>query len=241
MLYSFFLRKIKFLNDYYTFKKISQKCNKRFQLSFKERLVFLNDNTTNTSFDRHYIYHPAWAARILNKTRPLEHVDISSTLYFCSIISAFIPVIFYDFRPANLQLTNFSSKKADLTDLFFESNSILSLSCMHTVEHIGLGRYGDPVDYEGDLKAMKELARVLAPAGNLLFVVPIGSEAVIRYNAHRIYTKELIISIFSASGLHLKEFTVIPENEQDGGLITDPDDNLLRHQKYACGCFWFTK
>jgi hypothetical protein len=36
---------------------------------------------------------------------------------------------------------------------------------MHVVEHIGLGRYGEPMDEQGDLKAIEELKRVLAPGG----------------------------------------------------------------------------
>ena len=39
---------------------------------------------------------------------------------------------------------------------------------MHVVEHIGLGRYGDQVDPDGDLMAMKELERVTAKLGKLL-------------------------------------------------------------------------
>jgi hypothetical protein len=62
---------------------------------------------------------------------------------------------------------------------------------MHVVEHVGLGRYGDPVDAEGDRKAMRELGRVVAPGGNLLFVVPVGRERV-AFNAHRVYAWETV-------------------------------------------------
>lgn len=229
-----------YLKQYLTFQRLSKNKN-RFIFSYSNKYPCLEDNTENTGFDRHYIYHPAWAARILNQTKPAEHIDISSTLYFCSIVSAFIPVKFYDYRPANLLLTKLSSDKADLTQLHFQSESIQSLSCMHTVEHIGLGRYGDHLDYDGDLKAMKELSRVLAKNGNLLFVVPLGNRAIIQFNAHRIYTKELVIEIFSSFGLKLVEFTLIPEDEKDGGLIVNPQKELLDRQEYACGCFWFTK
>src|SRR5436853_180080 len=83
--------------------------------------------------------------------------------------SAFIPVEFYDYRPANVQLSNLTAEAADLLALPFAEGSVESLSCMHVVEHIGLGRYGDPLDPNGDLKAIAELRRVLAPAGTLLF------------------------------------------------------------------------
>lgn len=228
-----------FESDLEKFLKLQSAEEQRFTLSMDELQPMLYDNTTGTGFDRHYVYHPAWAARILKQTMPDYHVDISSALNFSAMVSAFIPVKFYDYRPASLVLDNLSSDRADLSNLFFESNSIKSLSCMHTVEHVGLGRYGDPLDYNGDLKAMSELSRVLAVGGNLLFVVPFGAKAKIMFNAHRIYTKESVIKAFP--DLTLKEFTLIPEDENDGGLIKDPSQQIIDKQVYGCGCFWFTK
>lgn len=109
---------------------------------------------------------------------------------------------------------------------------------MHTVEHVGLGRYGDKIDPDGDVKAMKELQRVLSPGGNLLFVVPVGKEK-LQFNAHRIYSYEQIINNFSS--LKLKEFSLIPDNALDNGMIINADPELVKNQNYACGCFWFTK
>lgn len=109
---------------------------------------------------------------------------------------------------------------------------------MHVVEHIGLGRYGDPLDYNGDLKAINELIRVLQPGGNLLFVVPIGAP-VIMFNAHRIYSYSQIISYFDQ--LDLKEFSLIPDNGAEVGIIENASEDLANKQRYACGCFWFKK
>lgn len=220
-------------------KKQSISCDTKFE--WNDNKIILYEATTETEFDRHYIYHPAWAVRIIKLVNPEVHYDISSVLSFSSILSAFIPVKFYDFRPAKLVLNNLESQSADLTKLNFPSNSIVSLSCMHTVEHIGLGRYGDELDFYGDLKAMSELARVLKVGGCFLFVTPIGKVNKVEFNAHRIYTKEYIITTFNKLGLHLVEFVLIPENSTDGGLIIDPPDIILQAQNYACGCFWFTK
>lgn len=199
---------------------------------------YLNDNTSTTYFDSHYIYHPAWAARILSINKPEYHIDISSTLHFCSIVSAFIPVHFYDYRPAKLILNNLKTGEADLLNLPFSTDSVKSLSCMHTVEHIGLGRYGDPIDFEGDIKAMKELSRVLAPGGTLLFVVPVGVPR-IEFNAHRIYSQEQILNAFH--DLNLVEFTLIGDNYLEEGLMLNPDKDLVNSQDWGCGCFYFTK
>ncbi len=208
----------------------------RFPLRLRHLMPRLGDKTSQTDFDLHYIYHPAWAARIIAANQPAEHIDISSSLPFSTILSAFIKTKFYDYRPAHLELSNFSSEAADLTALPFADNSILSLSCLHTVEHIGLGRYGDKIDSRGDLKAIKELTRVLAPGGSLLFAVPVGQPRLM-FNAHRIYSYEQILAYFSE--LELKEFTLISENNKK--MITNANPALAAQEKYGCGCFWFIK
>lgn len=228
-----------FLAEYDKLSQMENLSGKRFKLSPEDFFPCLNDNTADTGFDRHYVYHPAWAARIVADNQPEKHVDISSTLHFCSILSAFVPVDFYDYRPANLTLSQLTSRSADLLSLPFRDDSIPSLSCMHTVEHVGLGRYGDPLDYDGDLKAVKELKRVLAINGHLLFVVPLGAEDRIFFNAHRVYSKQHVLDLFS--DLTLVNFSLIPEDEKDGGLVSNPSDQLLEKQVYGCGCFHFTK
>ncbi len=220
------------------FEQLARESHQRFEFSRADLYPQMSDATATTAFDRHYVFHPAWAARILAETRPDAHVDISSTLYFCSMVSAFVPVKFYDYRPANLNLQNLTSESADLLALPFSTNSVQSLSCMHTIEHVGLGRYGDPLDYDGDLKAMAELQRVLAPGGNLMFVVPVGSPKIM-FNAHRIYAFEQIRDAFG--GLELKSFALIPDDEKEGGLIWPATAAQANAQSYGCGCFWFSK
>ena len=196
------------------------------------------DKTFKTGFDRHYVYHTSWAARKVKEINPIKHIDISSSLYFSGIVSAFIDIDFYDYRPADLHLNGLKSLKGDLHNLPFVSNSVESISCMHTIEHVGLGRYGDPIDPIGDIKAINELKRVVLSGGNLIFVTPVG-QPIIEFNAHRIYSYEQIISYFE--GFELKEFSLISEYEKDGGIIINADPKLVRKEKYACGCFWFVK
>lgn len=221
----------KLSREFKKFKALSSK-NPRFPL---EKSIFLDEATGATGFDRHYIYHPAWATRVLARTKPPMHIDIGSTLYFCSIVSAFVPVELYDIRPAPLFLSGLTTGIADLTKLPFADDSIASLSCMHTVEHIGLGRYGDPMDPDGDLKAIKELKRIIAPGSDFLFVVPIGKPKIV-FNAHRIYSYDQILSYFD--DLVLREFFLIPDH---GNPIVNAPKKLANAQSYGCGCFWFTK
>lgn len=53
-------------------------------------------------------------------------------------------------------------------------------------EHDGLGRYGDPLDPDGDLKAMRTAKSIIRPGGLLFLAVPLGKDA-ITWNAHRVY------------------------------------------------------
>ncbi len=227
-----------FLKDYFVFKKQSRIDN-RFKLSPRNFFPCLFDNTKKTNFDPHYTYHPAWAARVIAKIKPAKHIDVSSILHFSTLVSAFVPVEFYDFRPAEVKLDNLLCKEGDLMKLPFENNSVESLSCMHTVEHIGLGRYGDPVDADGDIKAINELKRVLRPGGTLLFVTPLTGQPRIEFNAHRVYSYDQVMHLFS--DLQLKEFSLVPDDFKKFGLIKNANKETSDQQSWGCGCFWFTK
>jgi SAM-dependent methyltransferase len=229
---------INFIKDYNKFKKLNDKFSEPMYLSWHDRSPQLLDKTKVTQFDAHYVYHPAWAARILSEIKPTKHIDIASTLSFSTIVSAFINVDFYDYRPALINLSNFYSKKGDLLNLPFKTNSIESISCMHVIEHIGLGRYGDDIDPNGDRKAINELKRVLAVNGNLLFVVPIGKQRIV-FNAHRVYTASQILDYFK--DFKLMDFSLLPDDYENRGMIKFPDISFADSQFYACGCFWFRK
>jgi SAM-dependent methyltransferase len=231
-------KEIIFQNEFDEFREKSVLLGREFKIEWEDRFPCLDDNTGETGFDRHYVYHTAWAARKVINFNSVEHYDISSCLYFCSILSASVKVNFYDYRPADLKLTNLKSEAADLLKLPFKDDSIQSLSCMHVIEHIGLGRYGDPLDPIGDVKAINELIRVLKPGGKLLFVVPVG-EPRICFNAHRIYSYFQIVELFK--DLKLIEFSLVPDKKETGGLILNPKIELVNSQKYGCGCFEFEK
>lgn len=231
-----FLQRLRIPQQFLVLRRVAAP---RFALRWQDRWLCLRDATSLTSFDRHYVFHTAWACRILAESRPAEHVDISSSLYFVATASAFVPIRFYDYRPAQLGLSGLTCDQADLTRLHFADNSIASLSCMHVVEHVGLARYGDPLDYDGDLKAVAELRRVLAVGGQLLFVVPIGGEARIQFNAHRIYTYRSVLAMFE--GFELVEFALIPDDGSTMSLVRHAEESLSNAQRYGCGCFWLRK
>lgn len=54
-------------------------------------------------------------------------------------------------------------------------------------EHDGLGRYGDPLNPEGDLQAMQKMREIIKTKDGILFLsIPVGKDLLV-WNAHRIY------------------------------------------------------
>ena len=226
-----------FLRDYIEFK--SKIKSDRFKISYKDSYPCLFDKTSTTGFDPHYLYHPAWAARIVAELKPSKHIDISSILHFSTLVSAFVPVEFYDYRPAKIFLPNLKTEAGDLLNIPFETNSVESLSCMHTIEHVGLGRYGDVIDPDSDLKAASELERVVKTGGTLIFVSPITGKPRIEFNAHRIYSYDQIEAMFP--GMTIKEFSLIPDDFKKNGIIKNASKELANAQDWGCGLFHFIK
>jgi len=93
-------RYVGFVRDFLRMKRLLDRAGEsRFEFCWSKRYPCLNDPTTRAGFDAHYVYHTGWAARVLVRRMPTSHVDISSSLYFVSIASAFLPIQFYDYRP----------------------------------------------------------------------------------------------------------------------------------------------
>lgn len=184
----------------------------------------------------HYFYQDVWALRKLAELEPDVHCDVGSRLDgFVGQATAICPVVCYDIRRPSFQLPQLEFRLGSILDLPAADNSIRSLSCLHVAEHIGLGRYGDEIDPEGTEKACRELMRVVAPGGQLLFSVPVGRERVC-FNAERIWHPEKPLEVLG--DLRLVEFKAVSDS---GEFLENvrPDD--LASADYSCGLYCFTK
>ena len=195
----------------------------------------IHDKTQTTPFDAHYFYQDIWAFKNIYETKPDYHVDVGSRVDFVGFLTAITRVVFIDIRPLMVTLENFESRKGNILSMPFKDNTIQSLSCLHVAEHIGLGRYGDPLDPLGTKKACEELTRTLAVGGNLYFSLPVGKSRLC-FNAHRIHSPQQIIEYFSK--LELVEFSGIDDR---GKFKRNIDISMLENSNYACGLFNFTK
>lgn len=195
----------------------------------------LFDKTNFTPFNAHYFYQQLWVFENVFKRKPSHHIDIASTYQMSAYLSKMVKTTFVDLRPISIHLKNLKVIKGTILNLPFKDNSIRSLSCLHVAEHIGLGRYGDPIDPYGTEKACHELERILAPKGLLYFSVPIGQERVC-FNAHRIFSPILILKYFQK--LKLIELSIV---DDDGNLIKKYNPNSCQKINYGCGLFLFKK
>jgi len=205
------------------------------KISFLEAFPQLHDQSATSAIDAHYFYTNGWAMRRIIKQMPAQHVDIGSQTMFVNLLSAVLPVTFVDYRPLEACIDGLTNRSGDILDLPYADGSVKSLSCLHVAEHIGLGRYGDPLNPHGTRRATHELARILSSGGNLYFVLPVGKPRVC-FNAHRIHAPETIIEYFS--GLDLVELSGVHD---DGRFVEQVGLDEFKESKYACGMFWFRK
>lgn len=193
------------------------------------------DRTSHTPFDPHYFYQGAWLARKLAATSPEIHVDVGSSVLMIGVLSGQVPTVFVDYRPLAASLSGLVSVAADILALPFADESVESLSSLHVVEHIGLGRYGDTLNPEGTRSALAELARVLARGGRLYLSVPIGRSRVC-FNAHRVFDPVEISRDWP--NLRCLAFAVV---DDEGAFIEDAEPGDFRRLDYGCGMYVLEK
>jgi SAM-dependent methyltransferase len=184
----------------------------------------------------HYFYQDVWALRRLAAFGPVEHFDVGSRFDgFVGQATAICRVVCWDIRPPNFALPDFEFRAGSILDLPLADGSVRSLSCLHVAEHIGLGRYGDPLDPDGTAKALRELGRVLAPGGQLLFSMPVGRDRV-EFNAQRVWDPRKPPALLPA--LTLAEFSAV---DDAGAFIEHTAPDRLVDARYACGMYRFTR
>lgn len=169
----------------------------------RDILPYLTDCTTATPVEPTYFLQDTWFAGKIAEQRPASHVDVGSSAKSMALVAQFVPVTLVDIRPVEITVPGFSFLPGSILALPFPDGSLASLSSLCVIEHIGLGRYGDPFDVRGSEKAAAELARVLAPGGQLYVSVPVDAECRIYFNAHRAFTRDYLLALFP--GLELVE------------------------------------
>jgi len=131
---------------------------------------------------------------------PKRHADIGSRVDgFVAHVAVFRDIEVFDIRPLKTTAQGITFKQLDILgpvplELIGAYDSV---SCLHALEHFGLGRYGDPIDAQGHARALANIVKLLKPKGKLYLSVPIGTQR-IEFNAHRVFSPNTIVDLLQA-------------------------------------------
>lgn len=218
-----------------------------FRRKYEGRLVFfpcLYDwFEEGGSTKNEYFWQDLHVARKIHLAAPERHVDIGSRIDgFVAHVASFREIEIFDIRPVTSTIPGVVFRQADLmspSDDFVEYCD--SLSCLHALEHFGLGRYGDPIDPHGYVAGLRNMARILRSGGTFYLSVPIGQERV-EFNAHRIFDPLKLARLSEENRLFLKEFSWIGEERSLINSVSPVDDmRRLNDLPYSLGIFTFVK
>jgi hypothetical protein len=167
-----------------------------------------------------YFHQDLYVAQLINQADPAKHVDVGSRVDgFVAHVASFRPIEVLDLRPLRTSAENIQFRQLDLLapGLAYEEYTP-SLSCLHTLEHLGLGRYGDAVDYYGYVRGWANLTKMLRPGGTLYFSVPIGRIQRVEFNAHRIFSLPYLLQVLIDPCFEVVSFAYV---DDDGELHRD--------------------
>jgi SAM-dependent methyltransferase len=216
----------KFWVSYHRYRKLAPRA---FRPSALDLQPCLGDDTAETAIEPTYFYQDAWAFERIVQQHPACHVDVGSHHKYVALLSKVLPVTMVDIRPLSLPLETLHFREGSILAMPFEDDSVCSLSSLCVVEHIGLGRYGDPLDWQGTEKAIAELKRVLALGGDLYLSVPIDDGNRVFFNAHRAFSEPYFESL-----LH-------PLEIRDRRYIHGKQFGMERQSGFCIGCYHLRK
>jgi hypothetical protein len=193
------------------------------------------------TLDKHYFLQDIYVSKKIYINNPKKHIDVGSRIDgFIAQISIFRSVEIIDIRPLNFKISNVSYTQADISKSDFKISKSDSVSCLHTVEHIGLGRYNDPLGLNLWEIAFDNIWSIVDNGGLFYFSTPIGKQR-IEFNAHRVFKPSTIINrILNGT---LIEFSYIDDNGifSEGPIDKNTIDSISSNFSYGLGIFIFKK
>ncbi|EKD98143.1 MAG: hypothetical protein ACD_23C00565G0002 [uncultured bacterium] len=195
-----------------------------------------------------YFWQDLLVARMVYEAKPEKHVDIGSRVDgFVAHVASFRSLEVFDVRPISASIPGVVFKQADMMsgDNLPDHVGVGycdSLSCLHALEHFGLGRYGDPIDPMGYVRGLSNMASLLRADGTLYLSVPIGRERV-EFNANRVFDPEALIRLAESHALRLQKLIVVSARGDVEAAATLSKENIanLAEVDYNLGLFVFAK
>lgn len=223
--------------------RIYQKMNKRKNFSIQPQYMWpiLNEKFAYAGSIGNYFWQDLWAAKLVIDSGVKKHFDIGSRLdgFIAHLLAADIDVTMIDVRKFPGEVEGLHTIVDDATTLSqIPDQSIESMSALCSLEHFGLGRYGDPIDPESCFKCFDNIQKKLKKGGKLYITLPIGQERV-EFNAHRVFYASTVVECFSS--LKLEEFSCAAEGRIEYNVDIQKYDSDNHNGEYRYGLFKFVK
>lgn len=192
----------------------------------------------------HYFHQDIVVANAVFTNNPMKHIDVGSRVDgFVAHVASFREIEVIDIRDLKSNIKNVKFLQLNICDRLPERFVEItdSISCLHAIEHFGLGRYGDPIDVEAHLKAIENFSKMLKPGGVFYISTPIGPQR-IEFNAHRVFNVDYLLEKFSPY-FTMEDFYYV----NDRGNLIHPEKITSEERKnnfncrYGCGIFFLRK
>ncbi len=235
------------VRGYYAYKKTERRYkklnqNKQFVITWKYKHACLTDRYQGAGTLNAYFWQDLWGAKLIAENQPLKHYDIGSRVDgFIGHLASFRDNIYMiDVRPMQNIIPGVTFIQADGVNMAEEimDGSAGSISALCSLEHFGLGRYGDEIDPDGCFKAMKSITRMLCSGGHAYISVPVGYEH-LEFNAHRVFYAGSVIKAFAP--LKLVEYSCTDGNGIERNVPVHKYDTEKYNMGGRFGLFHFVK
>jgi SAM-dependent methyltransferase len=191
-----------------------------------------------------YFHQDLYVAQRIFAKSPRKHLDVGSRVDgFVAHVASFREIEVVDIRPLRTSASGITFLQRDVMERdALPENYADSVSCLHALEHFGLGRYGDKIDFQGHRRGFENLVRTCEPGGTIYLSVPMGPLRV-EFNAHRIFSTQYILDMGRSCGVLAEAFSYVDDaGELHPQVGIDPD---LVATNYGCyggtGLFEFKK
>jgi len=191
------------------------------------------------SINSQYFIQDLYFAKKILRSKPTRHLDIGSRVDgFVSHLLVFMDVEVLDIRPLESNIQGLVFRQFDIIskENIKHIGRYPSVSCLHTIEHFGLGRYGDKYDLDGWAKGLSNILELIEHEGLFYLSTPIGFRR-IEFNAHRIFDPKEIISFVCNQGFSLVSFEYLDDNNKIESKVEVDFFKIT----YGCGFFIFKK
>lgn len=220
-----------------------RRLNKRENFEIQERYMWpvIRDKYAFAGAMGNYFWQDLWAAKLIYKSGIKKHFDIGSRIdgFIAHLLAMDIDVSLIDIRKFPSEVENLHTIVDDATSLQqIQDESIDSMSALCSLEHFGLGRYGDTIDPEACFKCFDNIQKKLKKGGRLYISLPIGKERV-EFNAHRVFYADTVLKCFSS--LQLEEFSCAVEGGIEYNVDIHKYDTDTHNGEYRYGLFAFVK